>query len=106
MLHCKVSGFDALKHLAIQELGRGHNAKLHLQFRRRFWTAPQPGGASTGGSLTDPGYQSPYDVSRRQPGASGLLVNYRGSAVVDRPPPAEPYTTDASVRVAGTPRVP
>src|SRR5262245_58402983 len=86
------AGFDALKRRAIQELGRGRNAKLHLQFRRRFWTAREPWGAATGGSLTDLGYQSTYEVSRGQRGASGLLVDYRGAAVADRLRPAAPYT--------------
>ena len=96
------AGFDALKRRAIQELGRGHNAKLHLQFRRRFWTAPQPGGVSTGSSLTDLGYQSTYDVSRGQPGASGVLVNYRGAAVADRFRPPAPYTSGAAALAAET----
>jgi monoamine oxidase len=96
------AGFDALKRRAIQELGRGHNVKLHLQFRRRFWTSPQPGGVSSGASLTDLGYQSTYEVSRGQPGASGVLVNYRGAAVADRLRPSAPYTTGATALAAET----
>src|SRR5262245_7291654 len=95
-LDCERAGFDALKRRAIQELGRGRNAKLHLQFRRRFWTAPQPGGVANGSSLTDLGYQSTYEVSRGQRGASGLLVDYRGAAVADRLRPVAPYTNGGS----------
>src|SRR5262249_46328606 len=82
---------DATKRRAIAELGRGRNAKLHVQFRRRVWTAPRTGQPGTGGTLTDTGYQTTYDVSRAQPGASGILVNYRGGAVADRPALASPY---------------
>jgi monoamine oxidase len=81
-LDCERAGFDALKRRAIKELGRGRNAKLHVQFRRRFWT--DPGRRATGSSLTDLGYQSTYEVSRGQRGVHGLLVNYRGGAVADR----------------------
>src|SRR5262245_52802245 len=101
-LDCERAGFDLLKRRAIQELGRGRNAKLHLQFRRRFWTAPQPWGVANGGSLTDLGYQSTYEVSRGQSGASGLLVNYRGAAVADRVPPATPYTSGGPALAAET----
>ena len=86
-------GFDALKSRAIDQLGRGRNAKLHLQFRRRFWTAPQLWGIGSGTSLTDLGYQMTYEVSRGQRGSSGVLVNYRGGAVADRVRPSPPYAS-------------
>jgi monoamine oxidase len=81
------AGFDPLKRHTIDALGRARNAKLHLQFRRRFWTAAR----GTGSSLADLGYQTTYEVSRGQGGASGLLVNYRGAAVADRVRPSAPY---------------
>jgi monoamine oxidase len=87
------AGFDVLKRRAIQELGRGHTAKLHLQFRRRFWT--EPGRTGSGTSLTDLGYQTTYEVSRGQGGTSGLLVNYRGAAAAGRLRPPDPYTSGA-----------
>ena len=97
-------GFDTLKSRAIEQLGRGRNAKLHLQFRRRFWTARQPWGVGNGLSLTDLGYQMTYDVSRGQPGSGGVLVNYRGAAVADRFRPSSPYArgrADGLVAEAG-----
>jgi len=90
--HARV-GFDTLKIRAIDDLGRGRNAKLHLQFRRRFWTAREPWGLGNGTSLTDLGYQATYEVSRGQPGSSGVLVNYRGASVADRLHPASPYVS-------------
>src|SRR5262249_32657113 len=93
---CGRAGFDGLKRRAIAELGRGRNAKLHLQFRRRFWTRPGPTGIGTGSALADLGFQSAYEVSRGQGGGSGLLVNYRGGAVAERLRPASPYARGAS----------
>jgi monoamine oxidase len=89
------AGFDARKRRAIAELGRGRNAKLHLQFRRRFWAGPTPAGPGSGSSVTDLGYQTTYEVSRGQPGTSGVLVNYRGAALADRVRPASPYVSGA-----------
>jgi len=94
------AGFDDRKRRAIEELGRGRNAKLHVQFRRRIWTLPGSSIPGTGSTLTDLGYQSTYEVSRGQGGRSGLLVNYRGGATADRLRPLSPYwsdTTDASL---------
>jgi monoamine oxidase len=94
------AGFDVLKRRAIQEVGRGRNAKLHMQFRRRVWTASGPWGRGNGASLSDLGYQTMYEVSRGQAGASGVLVNYRGGAVADRFRPSSPYTSGATPAVA------
>jgi monoamine oxidase len=94
------AGFDVLKHRAIQEVGRGRNAKLHMQFRRRLWTAPGPWGLANGASVTDLGYQTMYEVSRGQAGATGILVNYRGGAVADRLRPSSPYTTGSTLGLA------
>jgi monoamine oxidase len=71
------AGFGREKTLAIQELGMGTNSKLHLQFSSRFWR----GRGLTGETYSDRGYQSTWEVSRAQPGASGILVDYTGGVV-------------------------
>jgi monoamine oxidase len=68
------AGFNQVKTWAINELGMGTNSKLHLQFNSRFWRDQ----GSTGETYSDRGYQNTWEVSRAQPGASGLLVNYTG----------------------------
>jgi monoamine oxidase len=73
------AGFDVLKNTAIQELGRGRNGKLQLQFTERFWN--QPGawpGISNGSTYSDTGYQSSWEVSRGQSGTAGILNLYSG----------------------------
>jgi monoamine oxidase len=76
------AGFDERKALAIRDLGRGRNGKLQMQFTSRAWagTGAWPGIAN-GATYSDAGYQSSWDASRSQPGASGLLNNYTGGAV-------------------------
>ncbi|HZE97097.1 MAG TPA: NAD(P)/FAD-dependent oxidoreductase [Planctomycetota bacterium] len=76
------AGFDDLKKKAIQELGEGRNGKTQLQFTSRLWnqTGPWPG-ISNGSSYSDTGYQAGWDVTRAQPGASGILVFYSGGSV-------------------------
>jgi len=58
------AGFDALKQRAMQELGRGHNNKLQLQFTTRHWnqTGDWPG-VSNGTTFADAGYQEPGVIS-------------------------------------------
>ena len=73
------AGFDALKTTAIRRLGYGTNAKLMLQFVGRAWTRPGPWGLSNGTSFADTGYQNSWDVTRAQPGSTGILVDYLGS---------------------------
>jgi monoamine oxidase len=85
------AGFDPRKRRAIESLGRGRNAKLHLQFRRRAWTAG-PRGPGSGTSLTDLGYQMTYQASGAR-GTSGVLVNFRGGEATERLRPASPYTS-------------
>ena len=75
------AGFNATKREAIEQLGYGTNAKLHLQFNSRAWNASGPWGVSTGGTFADTGYQSTWDVTRAQPGATGILVNYTGGDI-------------------------
>jgi monoamine oxidase len=78
------SGFDALKQTAIQELGRGHNGKLQLQFTRRLWEQRGPWGLGTGSSYADTGYQNTWEVTRAQNGQSGILNDYTGGSITDR----------------------
>ena len=91
-LDLRDAGFDARKRLAIEELGRGHNGKLHLQFSRRYWRdeGPWPG-RSDGATYADTGYQNTWEVSRAQPGEPGLLVLYTGGAVTDAMSTRRPF---------------
>jgi monoamine oxidase len=93
--------FEPLKVTAIEELGRGRNAKLQLQFTSRFWnsTGPWPG-VSNGNSYSDTGYQNTWDVTRAQTGASGILVLYTGGDIAGSLAPSAPYgdaSTDSAV---------
>jgi monoamine oxidase len=87
------AGFDARKQTAIAQLGAGRNAKLQLQFSSRYWTTPGPWGVSNGASYTDLGYQNTWEVSRAQPGAAGILVDYTGGATAAGFAPAAPYSS-------------
>jgi monoamine oxidase len=55
----------------------GTNSKLHVQFRSRPWR----GQGFNGETFSDRGYQNTWEVTRAQPGASGILVNYTGGDV-------------------------
>src|SRR5262249_28602470 len=74
------AGFDQLKDRAIQALGRGRNSKLMVQFDTRYWNLPGVWGISSGTTYSDTGYQASWEVSRGQPGGSGLLVAYAGGS--------------------------
>jgi monoamine oxidase len=71
------AGFSALKRTAIEELGMGTNSKLHLQFTSRHWASL----GCNGDTFADTGYQNTWDVTRAQPGPSGILVDYTGGDV-------------------------
>jgi monoamine oxidase len=71
------AGFNAVKTIAINELGMGTNSKLHLQFSRRAWRDL----GSNGETYSDRGYQNTWEVTRAQPGRPGILVNYTGGSV-------------------------
>ncbi|HEY0254473.1 MAG TPA: FAD-dependent oxidoreductase [Kofleriaceae bacterium] len=88
------AGFDNLKKTAINELGRGHNNKLQMQFKDRVWngTGPWPG-KSNGSSYSDTGYQASWDVTRAQPGTPGILVLYGGGSVTDSMFTQSPFAT-------------
>ncbi len=71
------AGFEPLKVTAILEQGMGTNSKLHLQFRSRPWR----GLGYNGETYSDRGYQNTWEVSRAQPGKSGILVDYTGGKI-------------------------
>jgi monoamine oxidase len=71
------AGFSPRKLLAIRELGMGTNSKLHVQFRERLWNDL----GSNGETFADTGYQNTWEVSRAQPGRSGILVDYTGGQI-------------------------
>ncbi|KGR79155.1 flavin monoamine oxidase family protein [Ureibacillus manganicus] len=79
-LDYRKAGFRRLKHIAIQELGMGVNTKLHVQFFNRYWNEL----GNNGETYTDTGYQGTDEVSRAQPGKSGILVNYTGGRTAAR----------------------
>lgn len=76
--------FDPLKTQAIEQLGRGHNGKLQLQFTRRLWNHRGKWGMSNGLSYSDLGYQNTWEPTRAQPGTGGILNNYTGGTVSDQ----------------------
>ena len=82
------AGFDDLKQTAITQLGAGRNAKLQLQFTSRLWNTSGPWGLSNGDSYSDLGYQNTWDVTRAQPGATGIINEYTAVTLqaVSRPP--------------------
>jgi monoamine oxidase len=95
------AGFDDLKKTAITQLGAGRNAKLQLQFTNRYWNTSGPWGVSNGDSYSDLGYQNTWDVTRAQPGPTGVLNNYSGGDVAGAFAPSVPYSNaDASNQVA------
>jgi monoamine oxidase len=93
-LDYKKAGFDAKKHKAIQELGRGRQSKQHLQFKQRVWNdkhgRPYPG---TGTSYSDTGYQVTWEATRAQPGPKGILVAYCGGPYTDAMATTVPVAT-------------
>ena len=86
------AGFDALKNRAITELGAGRNSKLQLQFDTRYWY----GLGSNGNLYSDLGIQNTWEVSRAQPGASGLIVDYAGGDLAATFKSAAPYSNAAT----------
>jgi monoamine oxidase len=71
------AGFRPLKRTAIAEQGMGTNSKLHVQFTSRHWESLD----CNGDTYSDRGYQTTWDETRAQPGASGILVDYTGGQV-------------------------
>jgi monoamine oxidase len=92
-LNYKAANFDSLKQTAITQLGSGVNAKLDLQFDDRYWNGvPVPGGFANGDIYTNIGFQNTWDVTRAQPGSTGILVNYAGGNVAAAYQPSTPYS--------------
>jgi monoamine oxidase len=73
------AGFRPLKVTAIRELGMGSNTKLNVQFTDRHWEAL----GCSGETYSNRGYQATWDVTRAQPGRSGILVDYTGGRISD-----------------------
>ncbi len=71
------AGFNDVKRRAIAELGMGTNSKLNVQFSRRVWETL----GNNGNTYADTGYQATWDVTRAQPGSSGILVDYTGGTI-------------------------
>ena len=77
----RAAGFDSLKQTAVTQLGYGKNAKLQLQFNTRYWYGPGQWGIGNGNTYADTGFQNTWEVTRAQPGATGILVDYTGGGV-------------------------
>jgi len=90
------AGFDNLKQIAITQLGYGTNSKLQVQFDKRYWngTGAWPG-ISTGNIYTDVGFQNCWDVTRGQPGTTGIIVDYTGGNIGASYKPSQPYSTSS-----------
>ena len=71
------AGFSTVKQRAITKLGMGTNSKLQLQFTDRHWY----GLDNNGNTYSDTGYQDTWEVTRAQPGATGILVDYTGGTI-------------------------
>ncbi|HEU5230351.1 MAG TPA: NAD(P)/FAD-dependent oxidoreductase [Ktedonobacteraceae bacterium] len=95
------AGFDALKRVAIEELGYGTISKLFLQFDQPYWYENGSWPHSHSGFIiTDLDIQTIWDASIGQAGSSGLLVDYtsgrRGAAYA---PPKAYSTIDDSTNI-------
>jgi monoamine oxidase len=86
------ANFDTLKKTAVAQLGSGHNSKLQLQFSSRIWNAQ----GSNGNVYADNGFQNAWDVTRAQPGAAGILVDYGGGSYASSFKPSTPYSSAAT----------
>jgi monoamine oxidase len=90
------AGFNSLKKTAITQLGYGTNSKLQLQFDARYWNGKGAWpGISDGNIYTDIGFQNTWDVTRGQPGKTGIIVDYTGGKVGASYKPHSPYSTSA-----------
>jgi monoamine oxidase len=91
-LNYKKAGFDQRKVTAITQMGTGHNVKLNVQFTGRPWYAS----GSDGSLYSDQPFQSGWEVTRAQSGATGILVEYPGAAVSQSMGQSTPYSTTAN----------
>ena len=85
------AGFGTVKTRAIRELSLGTNSKLNVGFRTRHWESL----GQTGDSFSDTGFQNTWEVSRGQPGPSGILVDYTGGRIGDSFRGADPIARAA-----------
>lgn len=95
------AGFDALKQVAIEQLGYGTISKLLLEFDMPYWYEKGPWPHPHNGFIiTDMDIQVLWDSSIGQTGTGGLLVNYtsghRGAAYA---PPTAYTTTNDSTKI-------
>ena len=90
------AGFDALKQIAITQLGYGTISKLFIQFDTRYWyqDGPWPR-VNNGFVMTDLDIQVLWDASAGQKGTSGLLVDYTGGHRGAAYAPKAAYSTTA-----------
>jgi monoamine oxidase len=93
------AGFDALKQVAIEELGYGTISKLFLQFDLPYWYKDGPWPHSDNGFIiTDLDIQTLWDTSIGQTGSNGLLVDYTsGDRGASYAPPTAYSTVDDAV---------
>jgi monoamine oxidase len=94
------AGFTALKDEAIQELGRGKNGKLQLQFSERLWNEVGPWGLSNGSGYSDTGYQASWEATRAQDGDEGIMVFYSGGSVAQSQSSQAAFATASNAHVA------
>jgi monoamine oxidase len=92
----RLAGFDPTKTVAINGLGMGTNAKLHLQFTNRLWYQQGYSGAA----YSDTGFQTTWEVSRAQTGTAGIIVDFPGGTggASFHAPPHAPASTEVAMR--------
>lgn len=70
------AGLSDRKRTAIDEMGMGTNAKIHLQFATRVWNQS----SYTGVTIADNGAGSAWDATNYQAGTPGILTDFPGGA--------------------------
>ena len=93
------AGFDARKKRAINNLGRGHNGKLQLQFASRGWVGTGPWPGKSNGSSYSEAYQASWEATRAQAGTAGILNLYSGGSITDAMKTTVPFATAADPKV-------
>jgi monoamine oxidase len=86
------ANFNSLKQTAITQLGAGRNVKLQLQFANRYWNGRGQWGISSGNAYGDTGFVNTWDVTRGQPGSTGILVDYTGGSIAQGFTPSTAYS--------------
>jgi monoamine oxidase len=88
--------FDERKRIAIQELGYGDHSKLVVQFDERYWTGTGAWpGHGTGDITYDGPFMQTWEITRAQPGRSGLIVNFAPASQSRALGASAPYGTSA-----------